>query len=176
DDRADIAAADDTEQLAGDLDAHEAVLLPFAGLGRGIGLRDFTRQRQHQGDRVLGGRDRIAEGRVHYDDALGGRGRNLDIVDADAGAADHLQLGRLLDDLGGRFRRGADRKPVVIADDLGKLVLVLAEVRLEIDIDATVLEDLHGGRRQRIGNENFWFGHVRIPRVNDELSNRRPRA
>jgi hypothetical protein len=34
DDRADIAAADDAERLAGDLDAHEAVLFPLAGLGR----------------------------------------------------------------------------------------------------------------------------------------------
>ena len=34
DDRADIAAADDAERLAGDLDAHEAVLLPLAGMGR----------------------------------------------------------------------------------------------------------------------------------------------
>ena len=37
DDRADIAAADDAERLGGDLDAHEAVLLPLAGLGRGVG-------------------------------------------------------------------------------------------------------------------------------------------
>ena len=157
DDRADIAAADHAEHLAGDLDAHEAVLLPLAGLGRGIGLRDFARQRQHQRDGVLGGRDRIAERRVHHDDALGGRGGNLDIVDADAGAADHLQPRRLLDDLGGRLGGGADRKPVVIADDLGELVLVLAEIGLEVDLDAAILEDLHGGGRQRIGNENFGF-------------------
>jgi hypothetical protein len=89
-DRADIAAADHAQRLAGDLDAHEAVLLPLAGLRRGVGLRNFTRQRQHQRDGVLGGRDRIAERRVHHDDALGGGRRDLDIVDADAGAADHL--------------------------------------------------------------------------------------
>jgi len=70
DDRTDIAATDDAEHLAGDLDAHEAVLLPFAGLRGRIGLRDFARQRQHQGDRMLGGRDRIAERRVHHDDAF----------------------------------------------------------------------------------------------------------
>jgi hypothetical protein len=112
---------------------------------RGIGLRNFARQRQHQRNRMFGGRDRIAEGRVHHDDALGGRGRNLDIVDADAGAADHLQLLGLLDDLGGRLGRGADRKAVIIADDLGELVLVLAEIGLEIDLDAAIPKDLHGG-------------------------------
>jgi hypothetical protein len=72
-DRADIAAADDAEGLAGDLDPHEAVLFPFAGLGGGIRLRDLPRERQHQRDRMLGRGDRIAERRVHHDDALGGR-------------------------------------------------------------------------------------------------------
>src|SRR5262249_32378232 len=63
-------------------------------------------------------------------------------------------------DLSGRLGRGADRKPVVIADDLGELVLVLAEIGLKVDFHAAVLEDLHGGRRQRIRNENFGFGHL----------------
>ena len=54
-------------------------------------------------------------------------------------------------DLGG----GADGEAVVVADDLGELVLVLAEGGLEIDLDAAILEDLHGGGRQRVGNENF---------------------
>ena len=56
--------------------------------------------------------------------------------------------------LGGR----ADGEAVVVADDLGELVLVLAEVGLEIDLDAAILEDLHGGGRQRIGDENFGHG------------------
>ena len=43
DDRTDIAAPDHAQRLAGDLDAHEAVFLPFAGLGRGIGLEDICR-------------------------------------------------------------------------------------------------------------------------------------
>ena len=159
DDGADIAAADHAQRLGGDLDAHEAVLLPLAGLGRGVGLRNFARQRQHQRDGVLGGRDRIAERRVHHDDALGGGGGNFDIVDADAGAADHLQPRRLLDDLGGRLGRRADGEPVIVADDLGELVLVLAEIGLEVDLDAAILEDLHGGGRERVGNENFGFCH-----------------
>ena len=159
DDRADIAAADHAQRLAGDLDPHEAVLLPLAGLGGGIGLRNFARQRQHQGDGVFGGGDRIAERRVHHDDALGRGGGNLDIVDADAGAADHFQPRRLLDDFRGRLGGGADREAVIIADDLGELFLVLAEIGLEIDLDAAILEDLHGGGRQRVGNENLGFGH-----------------
>ena len=41
---------------------------------------------------------------------------------------------------------------------LGELLLVGAELRLEIDLDAAILEDLHGGGRESIGNENAW-GH-----------------
>ncbi len=162
-DRADVAATDDTEHLAGDLDAHEAVLLPLAGLGRSVGLRDLAGERQHQGDGVLGGRDRIAERRVHHDDALGRGGGDLDIVDADAGAADHLEVGGLLEDFCGGLGRRADGEAVVIADDLGELVLVLAEVGLEVDLDAAILEDLHGGGGEGVGNENFGFGHEDDP-------------
>jgi hypothetical protein len=42
--------------------------------------------------RMLGGGDRIAERRVHHDDAASRGGRDVDIVDADPGAAYHLQL------------------------------------------------------------------------------------
>jgi hypothetical protein len=163
DDRADVAAADYAQRLGGDLDPHEAVLLPLAGLGGGIGLRNFARQRQHQGDGVFGGGDRVAERRVHHDDALRRGRRYLDIVDADPGAADHLQPRRLLQDFRGGFCRGADRQPVIIADDLGELVLVLAEIGLEIDVDAAIPEDLHGGGRQGVGNQNSGFGHLMFP-------------
>ena len=78
----------------------------------------------------------------------GGRGRDVDIVDADAGAADHLQLLRLLEDLRRHLGGRADGEAVVVADDLGELVLVLAEVGLEVDLDAAILEDLHGGGRE----------------------------
>src|SRR5215470_2277190 len=118
---------------------------------------------------MLGGRDRIAERRVHHDDALGGRSRNLDIVDADAGATDHLELRGLADDLRRRLGGGTDRKAVIVADDLGKLVLVLAEIWLEVDLDAAIPKDLHGGGRERVGNENFRFGHWSDPVMCDEF-------
>jgi hypothetical protein len=100
DKRTDIAAADDAKHLASDLDAHEAILLPFAGLGRGIGDRDLARERKHQGDRMFGCGDGIAERRIHYDGALCGRGRDIDIVDANASAADDSELRRLFENLG----------------------------------------------------------------------------
>ena len=59
---------------------------------------------------------------------------------------------------GGHLGGRADGETVVVADQLGELVLVLAEAGLEIDLDAAVLEDLHGGGRQRVGDENFGHG------------------
>ena len=92
DDRADIAAADDAERLAGQLDPHEARLLPFAGLRRAVGRRDLAAQREQHGNRVLGGGDRVAVGGIHHDNAALRRRCDVDIVDADAGPADDLEL------------------------------------------------------------------------------------
>ena len=92
-----------------------------------------------------------------------GRGRDVDVVDADAGAADHLEgLGALQDlrrDLGGR----ADGEAVIAADDRRELVLVLAELGLEIHLDAAILEDLDGGRRKGVGDEHAGSGHCSRP-------------
>src|SRR5262249_7463243 len=51
----------------------------------------------------------------------------------------------------------------IVADDLGELVLVLAEVGLEIDLDAAILEDLNGSGRQGVGDENARGGHGCVP-------------
>ena len=56
-----------------------------------MGLRDVARQRDEQADRLLGGRDDRRLGRVRDDDAAARRGVDVDVVDADPGAADHLQ-------------------------------------------------------------------------------------
>ena len=116
-------------------------LLPFAGLGGAVGLGELAGERHQQRDGVLGGGDGIAEGRVHHDDALGGRGGHVDIVDADAGAADHAQPAiRLGQHLLGHLGRRADGEPVIIADDGGEVVLV--EAGLGVGFDAAVGENL----------------------------------
>jgi hypothetical protein len=89
---------------------------------------------------VLGGGDRIAEGRVHHDDAARRGGGDIDVVDADAGAADHLQPLGALEDLRRHLGRRADGEAVILADDLGEPILVLAEIGLEVDLDAAVLK------------------------------------
>ena len=54
-------------------------------------LRDVARERDEQADRVLGGGDDGRLGRVRDDDAAARGGLDVDVVDTDAGAADHLQ-------------------------------------------------------------------------------------
>ena len=85
---------------------------------------------------------------------MGGCGWNIDIVDADAGAADHFEAARLIEKFCGDLGRGADRKPVETRDCRGQLVFIFAEIGLKIDLDAAILEDLNSGGRQRIGDED----------------------
>ena len=160
DDRSDIAAADDPERLAGDLDAHEAVLLPLARLCRRVGGRNLPRQREHQRNGVFGGRDRIAERRIHDDHAARGRGGDVDVVDADARAPDDLQLRCALEQFGRDLRRRTNREPVIVADDAGELVLV--EAGLYVHLDAALLEDRDGGWGEFVRDENA-RGHGGFP-------------
>ena len=74
---------------------------------------------------------------------LRGRRRDVDIVDADAGASDHLQPRRRLKQLGGDLGGRADRQAVIVADDGGEFVLV--DPGPEIHFDATFPKDCDGG-------------------------------
>jgi len=158
-DRTDVARADQAQSLGGEFDAHEAVLLPLARLGRGIGLRQLAGEREHQRDGVLGGGDRVAERGVHDDDTLGRSSRNIDIVDADPGTADDLEVGRRVEDRLGHLGRGTDGKAIILADDPGELFGRLAGD--DIDFAAALAEDLRGFGVHFVGNKNF--RHVGIP-------------
>ena len=63
-----------------------------------------------------------------------------------------FSLRRLLEQLGGDLGRGADGEAVIVADDLGELVLV--EAGLDVDLDAALLEDRDGGGGEFVGDEN----------------------
>ena len=110
---ADPAEAEDAERLAGELDPAPARALPGSLLQRGVRLRDVARERDQQADRLLGRRDDRRVGRVRDDDPAAGGGIHVDVVDADAGPADHLQpvgardqvRGQLASPSGSRSRR-----------------------------------------------------------------------
>ena len=109
---------------------------------RAVGLRDVAEEGERQRQGVLGGGDRVRLGRVGDDDAAAGGGRDVDVVDAGAGAADHLQVGRQLDQLRRHLRRRADQDRVVLADLLAQLLVG----HLEAEVDVEVLRA--AGRRR----------------------------
>src|SRR6185436_16004353 len=95
----------------------------------------------------------VALRRVHDDHAaLGGRFL-VDVVHADAGAADDLELRPRLDDLLGDLRGAADDQPFVVGDR-GLEVLGL-HLALEVDLDAGLGEDAGALLAYVVGDENF---------------------
>ena len=145
---ADPAEAEHAERLVGELDPAPARALPAALLQRRVRLRDVAGERDEQPDRVLGGRDDGRVGRVRDDDPPPRRRVDVDVVDADAGAADHLQPLGALDQVGGQLRRRADDDRVVAADDL-----LERRVGVLVDLEARA-QQLDAGVRDRLADED----------------------
>jgi hypothetical protein len=88
----------------------------------------------------------LPNGRVHHDDAARGGGRDIDIVDADAGAADRPSASwRLLSTLAVTLVAERMARPSYWPMISSSFFLVLARSGLIVDLDAAVLEDLDGG-------------------------------
>ena len=136
DELADAAEADHAEGLAVELGALELGAVPAPGDQRFVRLRDVAEEGQSQRQRVLGGGDRVRLGRVGDDDAAAGGGGDVDVVDAGAGAADHLQVGRQLDQLRRHLRRRADQDRVVLADLRAQLVVGHVEAEIDVEVGA----------------------------------------
>ena len=84
----------------------------------GVGLGDVAGLGQQQGHGLLGGRQDVGlRGVDHHHAPLGGRG-DVDVVEADAGPADHDQVGARRQDLGGH--RVAERMISAWAPDDGR--------------------------------------------------------
>ena len=116
--------------------------LPGPLLERGMGLRDVAREGDEEADRLLGRGDDGRVGSVRDDDPAPGGRVDVDVVDADPGAADHLQAVGLRDQLGGQLRRRADDDRVVVADRR-------CEVGVAVDVDVEVLaQELDPPRRR----------------------------
>ena len=149
---ADPPEAEHAERLVRELDPAPARALPAAVLERRVRLRDVARERDEQPDRVLGGGDDGRVGRVRDDDPAARRRLDVDVVDADAGAADHLQPLGALDQVGGQLRRRADHDRVVAADDLGE-----RRVAVLVDVEARA-QQLDAGGGDRLPDEDLQTG------------------
>ncbi len=159
DDRADVAATNNAEGLAGQFDPDETGFFPFAGLGRAVGRRNLAGESEHHGNGVFGGGNRVAVRRVHdHDPALGRRGE-IDIVDADAGPADHLEALCFRDQFNRCLGCRADRKPVVAGD--AALELASTESGSQIGLDPPGAENLDGARAQIVGDQYSKHGAPR---------------
>ena len=73
---------------------------------------------------MLGGGDRVAAGGVHHDHAAFRGGLDIDVIHADAGAADDLEVGGGGDELCGDFCLAADDERGELGDDLEELVFL----------------------------------------------------
>ena len=90
---ADPAQPHHADGLAENLGARERRPLPGVFAQRGVGRRDLAGRGQQQRQRVLGGAvDIRRRGVDHQHTALGG-GVDVDVVQADPGAGDDLELG-----------------------------------------------------------------------------------
>ena len=101
DEHADAPEPDDAERLVVQLDALPPGTVPVAGVEVAVGLGDVARHREEQRHRVLGVGERDRVGRVHHHHAAAGRRLDVDVVDADPGAADDDELVARLEDLRG---------------------------------------------------------------------------
>ena len=120
---ADVAVTDDAQGLAARLVAARRRLAPAAAVAlRGL-LRDPAQQhdgfRQHQFGDAAG----IGIGRVEYRDAGQLGGFEVDLVGADAEAADRQQAPGLGQHLGGQLGARADADEMRIGDRLAQFVL-----------------------------------------------------
>ena len=110
---ADLPQADDAQRPVPELRPGEAAALPLAATDRRVRGGDLAQQREHQGERVLGGGDRVAgRGVDHHDPGAGGR-RQVDPIGADRGDPHHGQTGRsCAEELGVYPGLGTDHQPV----------------------------------------------------------------
>ena len=96
---------------------------------------------------MLGGGDGVALRRVHHQHpALGGR-RHINVVDADAGAANNPQLVGRFDDFGSHRGARANHQGVVVADDRLELLGGQASAHIHLshlgqDVDPRLVDGI----------------------------------
>ncbi len=122
---ADSSQSKDAQLLAPQLGALQRLLLPLAGVQRGIRLGELAGQGEHQANGQLGHGNRIRARGVHYHDAAVGGRVSVDIVHAHSGPADDAQLGSMLQQGAVHLDRGADHERVSIGQLSGQPVLDL---------------------------------------------------
>ena len=153
--QADPPQPDDAQRLAGQLHAHELLAVPAALEQALIGRGDLPRHGQHQGDRQLGGRDGVAAGRVHHDDALLGGGLDVDVVHADAGPRDRPEPGVAVEHVGGDLHAAAADGAVGLQQGLAQVVALQAGADFHVQTPGR-LQQAEAVLGQIVENNESW--------------------
>ena len=119
---ADTANADDAKGFALNLNAVKGFAVPFAFLNGLMGLRNVTSHSHHHSNSVLGSSHGVAFRGVEYDNAFSGCGGDINVINANTGAADNLQTGGGFDNLFGYLGHAAGYQAIVIVNNLDKLL------------------------------------------------------
>ena len=112
--KTDAAEAQNAQRFGAQLGALQILLLPLAGVHGGIGGGHLARQGDHEADGEFGHGYGVGAGRVHDHDAAARGGFGVNVVHADAGAANDTQFGRVFKQGIVHLHRAADDKRVGI--------------------------------------------------------------
>ncbi len=142
---ADGAVADDAQLLATDLEGIGRALDPAAPVAGGVLGRDAAQQQDGLGQHQLGDRTGVGIGRVEHSDAALAGGLQVDLVGADAEAADGDQLLGAVEHLFGELGARADADEVGVGDLFLELGIRQGAGDV-LDVAVTRgLQDIHGG-------------------------------
>ena len=155
---ADAAHAENDESFAVEFGALEAFAVPLSGFHAGVSHGDFAGDRHEEREGVLGGGDGVSAGGVHDHDAALGGCIDIDIVHANAGAADGFEVLGRGNDVGADLGLTADDEGRILGDYLEKLVV--RQSRLEGDVELSAFgEGIDPALGDGVGDKNFRFGH-----------------
>ena len=156
DERADATEADDADRLLVELDAGVLRALPLPRAQARVRRRDVAREAQDVADRQLGGADDVGGRCVDDHDAGRGRGLDVDVVEADPGPRDHLQLLRGGERLGVDLGRRTDEHGVRLGDRGQQRGAIGAVDGTDVEVGP---EGLDGGGREFFGDQDDRLGH-----------------
>lgn len=114
------------------------------------------RHGEEHGHRVFGHADCVSAGSVHDEHALARGGVQVDVVNADAGAADDAQAHGFIEKLGRHFRRAAHEQSVGVANFIFDLPFRFGEIH---NVPGRIrLQDPHDAFVNAIGYQYFHCG------------------
>ena len=103
------------------LNAGEGFAVPFALLNGLVSLGNVTSHGHEHSYGMLGGGHGVAFGSVQNHDAFSGGCGDIDIIHANAGAADNFKACACFDNFFGNAGEGASYESVIIIDNLNEL-------------------------------------------------------